>query len=509
MPNRRLIYLSAHHLTAYRWQAGVLSREASFEASDSGKAAFASYLTANARYVFSILANVAEEGFHIEMIPFLRGADRQAILTRKLGQIFFNTTLTTSLSLGYERTRRKDERILLAALTNFDVFAPWLAAMTHAETALAGLYSLPLLAADLLRRLGVAEDRCLLLTIQDQSVRQSYFENGALHFSRLTPLNNSSIGGIAQTFAAEAFKLQQYLVSQRLLGRRQPITAYLLAHAHARAAIDSSCVNSETLSFVVLDIEQAARKCRLQSIPEDTRCETVFLNLLAVAAPRVQFAAEPQRHFYHLHVTRSILQSAGAVVLLACLLLSGKQLFDAYRLNAQAEALRGETGVARQRYEEIVKSFPAIPTTHENLRGAINRYTQLERASTLPEGLFREISRALQSAPAVELDAIEWKAGVASPIAPEAPRSVSPQNEDETAIVRGTVRLGGDNKPRQVLETLHRLVDALRQNPQLVVEVLQQPFDVESGKLLKGGDAEVEANEPRSFKVQIRVVNPS
>lgn len=509
MSQRRLIYLSVHHLTAYRWQSGVLSREASFEVGESGRAEFATYLAANAKGVFSILANVSEEGFHIEMIPFLRGADRQAIISRKLGQVFFNTRLATSLSLGYERTRRKDERVLLAALTNYDVFAPWLAAMNQAEIALAGLYSLPLLGSDLLRRLGVADERCLFLTIQDQSIRQSYFENGALHFSRLTPLNNSSIGGIAQTFAAEAFKLQQYLVSQRLLGRRQPITAYLIAHANAKAAIDSSCIDSETLSFAVLDIEQAARKCRLESVPEDTRCETLFLNLLAVAPPRVQFAGEPQRHHYHLHLMRSVLQSAGAVVLLACLLLSGKQLFDAYRLNTEAEALRVETSVARRRYEEIVKSFPAIPTTNENLRGAINRYTQLEQANTSPEGLYREISRALQAAASVELEAIEWKAGVVSSIAPAAPRGNPTQNDEETAIVRGTLRLGGDSNPRQVLEALHRLVDALRQNPKLVVEVLQQPFDVESGKLLKGSDADVEGNEPRSFKIQIRVANPS
>lgn len=50
--------------------------------------------------------------------------------------------------------------------------------------------------------------------MQDQSIRQSYFEKGELHFSRLTPLQNSSISGIAQTFSAEAVKLQQYLSSQ-------------------------------------------------------------------------------------------------------------------------------------------------------------------------------------------------------------------------------------------------------------------------------------------------------
>jgi hypothetical protein len=78
------------------------------------------------------------------MIPFLRGADRRRSSARKLGQLFFNATLTTSISLGHEKSRRKDERIMLAALTNNELFAPWLERPGTCRVALAGVYSLPL-----------------------------------------------------------------------------------------------------------------------------------------------------------------------------------------------------------------------------------------------------------------------------------------------------------------------------------------------------------------------------
>jgi hypothetical protein len=282
---RRLIYLSAHQITAFSWQAGVLSDEGSFEATEAGKQRFANYLAHHSKSIFSILANVSDESFHIEMIPFLRGADRSAIIARKLGQLFFNATLTTSISLGHEKSRRKNERIMLAALTNNELFAPWLDSLARAGAALAGIYSLPLLGPLLLRKLGVSDERCLLLTVQDQSIRQSYLEKGELHFSRLVPLPNSGIGGIAQTFAAEARKLQQYLVSQRVMGRQQPIKAYLLAHASARQAVEDSCVDSESLSFAIFDVEDCAHRCGLKALPPDTRCEALFLHLLATAPP--------------------------------------------------------------------------------------------------------------------------------------------------------------------------------------------------------------------------------
>lgn len=506
---RRLLYLSAHQLTAFKWQSGVLSEEGSFDATEAGKLGFANYLAGNRKSIFSILANVSDEGFHIETIPFLRGADRTAIVRRKLGQLFFSAALTTSMSLGHQKSRRKDERVMLAALTNNEVFAPWLTALASAESPLAGVYSLPLLGPVLLRKLGITDERCLLLTIQDQSIRQSYLEKGELFFSRLTPLHNSSIGGIAQTFATEARKLQQYLVSQRLIGRQQPINAYLLAHANTSKALESSCVDSDNLSFTILDIEACAQQCSFKTFPADTRCEPLFLQLLAADPPRTQFASDAQRHDYHLWLVRSVLQGAGAVVLIGCLLWSGRQLYEAYQLNHEVEVITAETSLARRRYEDILKTFPPIPTSNENLRRVINRYVELENASTSPAYLWHEISRALHDAPSIELDGIEWKAGGTQPpraplVGVEVQRNEPPGVEREIAVVHGTLRLGAESNPRQVLAAFKGLVDALKLNPQLEVEVLQQPFDVESGKPLKGGDTTVADSQPRAFKVQIR-----
>jgi hypothetical protein len=81
---------------------------------------------------------------------------------------------------------------------------------------------------------------------------------------------------------------------------------------------------------------------------------------------------------------------------------------------------------------------------------------------------------------------------------------IPPPVASETAIVHGKLRLGQESNPRQVLAVFNRLVEALKRHPKLQVEVLQQPFDVESGKSLKGGDAAVEDQQPRSFKLQIR-----
>jgi hypothetical protein len=507
MPTRRLLYLSAHQMTAFRWQAGTLLEEGRFEATEADREQFADYLARYPRSIFSLLANVAEEGFQVDTIPYLHGADRKAIIDRKFGQLFFNSTLTASHSLGHQKSRRKNERVMLAALTNSAFFEPWLAAIAGARVALSGLYTLPLLGPALLGKLGLTEERCLLLTVQDQSIRQSYFEQGELHFSRLTPLHSSSIGGIAQSFATEALKMQQYLTSQRLIGRNQAITAHIVAHANALKAIDTSCIDTETMHFEFLDIADCARQIGLKTLPTDTHCELLFLHLLAAVPPRTQFADDVQRHDYHLWQLRSALYGAGAVALFSCLLFAGTQLLETYHLQQESATLKADATLARLRYNNIAETFPPIPANNETLRRVIDRYAELENKSASPDGLYREISRALHAAAPAELDQIDWKVdGAAAPggTATSAQAGTTSIAEgSETAIVRGTLKLGANATPRQLLAVFNQFVDALKANPKLQLNVLQQPFDIEPGKSLKGGDVAVEDDKPRAFSIQI------
>lgn len=507
MTNRRLLYLSAHQMTSFLWKAGTLTEEGRFASTEAGFQQFSAYLAENSGSTYSILANVAEEGFQIETIPFLQGADRKAIIQRKLGQLFFNAGLTASQSLGYQKTKRKNERILLAALTNNDFFAPWLKCLDGADIALSGIYSLPLLAPSLLKKLRLVEDQCLLLTVQDQSIRQSYFEKGELLFSRLSPLQNSSIGGIAQTFSTEALKLQQYLTSQRLIGRNQLITVHVLAHQGALKAIQASCLDTGTIHFNILNIEDCAKKTKLKTPPPNTHCEQLFLNLLATSPSRIQFADDTQRHNFHLRQIRTGLYGFGALALVGCLLFSGNLFYETYTVTQGTEALRNEATLSRQRYEDIVKPFPPIPTNNETLRRVIDRYAELEKRSATPNGLYHEISRALNIAPAAEINAIEWSVGGGefskAAAANQTSAAAAVPNDSEAAIVHGSIRLGANANPRQMLGVFNSLLAALKSNPKLQVEVLKRPFDIESGKSLKGGDTTVEDNKPRSFSLQI------
>ena len=507
MKPRYLLYLDAHQMSAYRWRSGVLSIEEAFPASETGRQQFIAYLAKNSHGIFSLLVNVSEEGFHIETIPFLRGTDREKVIERKLEQIFFNPTLGTSLSLGSEKTRRRDERILLAALTDSVFFSPWLEIIQDTEVALSGLYSLPLLTPALLKKFRLPQEPCLLLTVQDQSIRQSYFDKGALNFSRLTPLQDTSAIGIARAFSGESIKIQQYLTSQRTIERNQTISAYILAHQSHWKAIQNSCINTPHLRYQILDITEGAKKLGLKTLPVTTHSELIFLHLLATQPPKIQFARDELLHNFQISQTRSFFWKTGVVVLVSCLLLSSKLLFDAYKISGETETLRREVQSTQQRYDDIVKTFPSVPVDNETLRAVIDRYLAQEARSTSPLGLYSEIARALPMESVIEIERLDWQIGGTDTNFTEADRQVSASgpvpDDSESLILHASIKLPPSTNPRQLLTTFNHFVDSVKTNENLRVEILQQPFDMGSGRSLRSGDTLQENNQPHSFTLQL------
>jgi len=505
MPERRALLLSAHQAACFRWRSGTVSCEASFENTPEGVAAFSSLIAGHRESLYTVVANLAEESFQAETIPFLQNRDRSAVISRKLSQLFYTTPYTAAYSLGYEKTRRKDERLLLAALTAPAILDPWIGALRAARIAITGIHSLPILGESLLKKLAIADERCILLTTQDQSIRETYFERGKLIFSRLSSLAHSSIGGVAQGFATEAVKLQQYLLSQRLIARNQPLRAIVVTHPQAMSAVTTSCISTESLTFDIISGEECARRIGLRNTPAGGNAEALFAHLAIAAPPAVQFAASALRHDYRLWQLRTALYGLGVVGCVGCLLFAGKQFYTSSTLNTEIAAVSASTQDARTRYESILRTFPTIPADNDTLRQIVGRYAALEKDGVSPEPVYREISAALAGSSGIDIDAIDWKAAGAGQGSPQSsPQAAGTRPEDRQLIqVRGTVELGHTATPRQTLAAFERFVADLRATAGYEIKVLQQPFDVDSGKSLKSSSDSGSGSGPRPFALEI------
>jgi len=300
MPKKRLLYLTANRLTAHSLSRRRLAVDAAFERSDQGIAAFGAYL-ARSRNIYYLVVDVVEEDYHQDTIPYLGRKDRRQVLARKLAQRYRDTSLALSLSLGFDQGERRNEKVLYASFSNTQQFQPWLAALEQNHIRLAGIYSTALLAPALIKGAGLKAPRCLLVSVQQTGLRQSYVEDGKIRFSRIGRVNLEDAARVAATCAIESARLQQYLVTMRLLpAANTPIDVMVLAAGQYHAALAEACRSTEVLHYHVVNADTQCRTAGLNEYPPDAPCDALFLQAAASATPAEQFAQDQQRHHYQL-----------------------------------------------------------------------------------------------------------------------------------------------------------------------------------------------------------------
>lgn len=510
MPAQRLLFVDATNLSAFRWQTGHLRPEGEFAADPAGLAAFGEYIARERNSHFYMLADVADEGFQLEDVPFTRGGDRSALIRRKLAQHFYGTPYALALSLGRAKEGRRDEKLLLAALTRPAHLDPWLAALRDAEGQLAGLFSVPLVSPELTARMSVSTPRFLLISVTRAGLRQTLFDNGQIVFSRLTTLATGATEEMAATCAAESEKMYQYMAGQRLIARGSTLPTLVLVHPSQMGAFRNACADTATIHFEFIDLLALATKLGLRTPPRDSRGEALFLHLMAKRPPREQFAPEASRHHYRLGQIRFGLRTAGYTVFGACLLFTARQAFDYQIMSQRTDATIAQTQNDRQRYDAILAALPKIPIGNDALRALVSRYDNLVRKSAGPEPLYVLVSQALQQSPRIELKRLTWTlvsdkdskdvaAAAGKPAAAVGvfAGGVSPAPTFETADIHASLPLGLTSDHRAQLAAVDDFTAQLTAL-QMEVQSLKMPFDAESTKSLKSAsDATVQAQAPQ------------
>lgn len=503
MTARRLLLLDANRLTAYRWQAGGPYEEVSFAPGEAGCAVFGAYLREQRASLFYLLVDVVDESFQIEDVPHLQGSDRRELIGRKLGQLFYGSPLSLALSLGRLKEGRRDEKVLFAGLTGHAYIEPWLAALREAEAQLVGIYSQPQMIAELLGKTD-GDGRMLAISISRAGLRQTFFDAGRLRFSRLTPMATGRAEDLAAACATETHKICQYLAAQRLIARDLPLRTLVLAHPAQFGAFTAQCPNTPERQIELIDLAALARKHGLASPPPDSSGERLFLHLLAKRTPRHQFAPPAERRHYRLWQARFGVRALAAGALAASLLFAGAQALHLHALDGKNAETRADIELGKRRYDAMLAGLPKIPMSTDELRALTDRDDLLARRAVGPEPLLRHIGRVLDGAPQVDLTRIDWRladsADEAAPGTGHGPATTRAAGNYAVALLLAQLPLAMAGDHRGQLEAIDSFADALR-GGDTQVKVVSLPFETESGKSIKSGEAK--QAEPPKFVVRV------
>lgn len=504
MFRKHLFYLTSDQLCAYLWQGGRLSACTRFANNQAGVDAFMDYLDSHGRGQGQapayLLTDLIEEDFQRVSVPHVGGRSGRQLLQRRLIQQYRETPYRHVEIQGREISGRRDDIALLSALTNPLLVQPWIEALEQLKTPLAGLYSTTLLSAELARKLHLRQEHLLLVTQQSGGLRQSYFLNGQLKFSRLTLAIDRN--GAAVNVAAETRKTQQFLSSIRLVGRGTTLNTVLLAPAEQLERMAEQCQDTADTAYQFLSLEAAAAKLGLKTgdAAAPQLADTLLLTLLGdtppAGAPISHYALGDVRRFYRLWRARLILHVSSGLLAAGGLVWIGLNLWQYHAASSMSARLAVETVQYDKRYRNVMANMPPQIASTANMRAAVTVNRMLATQAPSPLAMMRMLSEVLEQLPQIRLTRLDWRvdlpgaaAGPAADGAPAATPSTLlvgvPEKPPQALRVEAEVMVAQDDY-RSVIDSMNQFAQALARRPGLTVEIIEAPLDTRSSAKLSG-----------------------
>jgi type II secretory pathway pseudopilin PulG len=518
----RYLYLTDSRLACLTLARGHVRDAREFETTEEGAAAFEAWLAAAPRLPDPRHHDLAEEDFRPDTIPHVGGGDRDAIVTRKLGQIFRNTPYRHALVQGRETEGRRDDRVVYAAITNPEVLKPWIERLERLEIPLAGVHSAAVLGTRLLEAVGVRHPHTLLVHFSPGgALRQTYFRAGEIRFTRLTPLDHEddrTLGGIV---ADETTRTWQYLDNLRSFAAADRLEIYVLVHPQDRAAVEPALAGFEQVAYHLLDSHEVAAKVGLIQAPANSGTELILARLLDRHGIENHFATPEMRRHYTFARARNVMNALSIAILgvgIAAVVINLQGIFAA---NDEDQKAGRDIAALNREYDQVTRALPATGVGGAAMRDAVSFYTGYIQEYPSITRFLVPLSDVLQQHPRVRLSQLSWQAtddpAANPPLASQPPRVPPPVKSSgkgadvaargaapddpmapfgggryEVALVEATVSVPSHDF-RAALGEVDRLASEIRAVKGFQAEVVESPLDVRTSLLLQGRHAEREA----------------
>ena len=485
---RILLFLSADSFQASIWQSGKLGAARYFSNDANGRENFSAFLKMH-RYPAYMLVDVIEEDFRLEIVPHLSGSSRKDLLARKFEQFYRGTSFRQALLLQRQAEGRRDDEMLFSALTNPQRISPWLDTLLSNRIPLVGIYSLPSISTPLLK--AAPSDHVLLLSWEkDAGLRQTYFNNRRLHFSRLIPINENNT--FSETVASETPRTQQYLKSLSLPPPGETLDVYIICDANDKLALQNRLEGDNELHYTYLDIQELGKRFKAKNEYTSSDATPLLLHLLASKAPGSHYANSEHMHFYLLWQLKRILYGVATVTTLFSLLLSGAEFFQGHDYVSQTEPYNIQAEIIRQQTQQVQRSFANTSVPAADMKTAVLLTRKLNQYTPPPELILNELTLALDQFTQITVNKLAWESSAA-----DAAPSIYPAH----IITFDGSLTGFGSDYRKALNYLDRFQQALTQRG-YTVSVVKQPLDI-SSKGSISGDAQKNDGSPEQFTLKI------
>jgi len=486
---KRLFYFTGYRLIVSHWKGKERIGLSSFEPTEKGLFEFRAYLEQTENIPAKFLVDVIEEDFRNEKVPHVGNKDRQAVINRLIDRYFrASNSYCYSEVIGREKSGRKDDVVLLGAVTNPQLIEPWLTIIDECEVPLSGIWSLPLISKQLLKTLKATTGVVLLVSQQvNSNVRQSLFRDGKLISSRQSIINQNidDITGIGSLAEPEVGRTIHFLRAQNMISMNEVINLHVIGAAQQQESLNKSFKSNEQQTVKVHNIDDITEKLGLKNVNRDFS-DSIFswlcLNNNFLSS---HYGGAHLFNRFHNKLAASFLYAASLLVVITGALFTQANISDAIEMDKSVALLREEENNYKKLYSAKFKDFEEVFQNAGVMNAAVDLSEQIKiNSMTSPLDFLIVLSEVVSQdgVGALHIDKIEWRA-----------ININERSKEEeivnytakaaalhSAIVSGRIDESEDNY-RQSVNRINRIIDRLRAEQRIEsVETISLPVDTRS-----------------------------
>jgi len=486
---KRLFYFTGYRLSVLHWKGKRLVGTSSFEPTESGLQKFRSYLSHTENVPGKFLVDVIEEDFRNEKIPHVGSRDRKAVVSRMVDRFYrASKNYCYSEVIGREKTGRKDDVVLLGAMTNPQLIQPWITILDECEVPLSGIWSLPLISKSLLKTIKATTGIVLLVSQQvNSNIRQTLFRDGKLISSRQSIVNQdiNDISGIGELAAPEIKRTIEFLRAQGLIHVDEVINLHILGSDEQLLSLQQSFKTNERQTVSIHPIAEIQNKLGLKDVG-DKFSDGIYAWLCVQQSLSVSHYGESSLFKrYHNKLAAMALYVASLLLVIIGVLLTESNISRAMGYESSISLLKEQKNSYREIYSKKFKDFEEVFQNAGVMNSAVDLADRIKRNSaTSPLDFLISLSDVLSQheVSGLRIDKIEWQAINVD----EKSNKVSKADftgkllVKHSAVVTGRIDIP-ENNYRASINHIQRIVESLKASPRVEsVETLRMPVDLRS-----------------------------
>jgi hypothetical protein len=481
--NRRIFYFAGYRLKVFEWRHNKLLGSCSFEPDEEGFENFAFYLKNAPQVPSQLLVDLVEEDFRRENIPHVVGSAHKALITRLIDRHYRDESHIHIEKLGREKEGRKDDKILLSALTNQALLKPWLDLLHECECPLAGIWSVPLISKQLLPLIAPDEKNVLLLSrLILTAQRETYFKDGALMLSRQAKFDRDKRDSDNTLVSKESLtsgvqQIQIFLTNQRIMAFNEVLNVYCMVPGEFLPSLTNKQLDTEKIKYHYVDLSRIFKHYKIKKT--DDYGADVLYSFLCARMPLLKdhYATLKEKLFFHRYLVSKSIRIGALLGSLMLLLSAGLLFLNVKEINQKRQLMEVNQQLLAKRYAQDFVPLEQPLIDSPNIQASVELAKKLAiETENSPEQYFAIFSPVLSQPEFadINLESFAWKKYSAQDLAQlltGALASVSEAKPD--AYAEEVIIETSPEESLQVLVTLSGFVNRKTRSYREMTELMQ------------------------------------